>query len=183
MDGMRVQVDIATIEAFEERYGERLVDKALQMIDLYTRKIRREAQKIIKDEDYRDTGQLIRRITPSLQTYGDKVVGEVNAETDYAIYIHDGAYREDHSSSNSKVRPHFVPFSVAPSLLQWAKRNKKIQQIQGRWYFIGKDNQEYPINIDKGGMMVMTRPTKFFEKPYEEIKDKYVEDMAGLIND
>ena len=178
MDGMRVQVDIATIEAFEERYGERLVDKALQMIDLYTRKIRREAQRIIKDEDYRDTGQLIRRITPSLQTYGDKVVGEVNAETDYAIYIHDGA-----KHVGDQIVPHFVPFSVAPSLLQWAKRNKKIEQIQGRWYFIGKNNQEYPINIDKGGMMVMTRPTKFFEKPYEGIKDQYVEDMANLVNE
>ena len=183
MDGMRIQFDIATLEAFEERYGEQLLDKALQKIDLYTKKIRREAQAIINEENYRDTGQLIRRITPSLQAYGDRVVGEVNAETSYATYIHEGAYREDHTSKNPKVRPHFVPFSVAPSLLTWAKRNKVIEQIQGRWYFIGKDNQEYPINIDKGGLPVMSRPTKFFERPFEEIKEQYVEDMAGLVNE
>ena len=175
---MSISISSEDLERLERKYGDELTLKAVNLIKTYTNIVTRDAKEIINDEGYRDTGRLINSIKPSLKVYATKVAGEVNAGTEYARFIHEGAEHE----GNGEITSHFVPFSVAPKLLAWAKRHNIIKNIRGNWYFIDKDNNENLISdINKSGMRVYTRPTKFFEKPFEAIKEKFVEEMSLLV--
>lgn len=172
-----VYIEAEGLEELENKYTHELVQKTIKVIEKYTAIIERDAKKIITNEGYRDTGRLINSIKPQVMVYGTKIVGKINSGTKYARFIHEGAEHE-----GDKIVSHFVPFSQAPSLLAWAKKHEIIQKIRGSWYFIDKNNQENLIrDISKSGMRVYTRPTKFFEKPFESIKEKFTDEMANLI--
>jgi hypothetical protein len=194
MDGVRIKLDAESIRRLEEKYGVELVDKAAQVVDVYTRKIAVEAKRIISDEGHRDTGKLINSIKPSLKAYATKIVGEVNAGAKYARFIHEGAKHD-----GDDIKPHFVPFRVAETLWQWlvrhdiiyrktktgkrAKRSSNAASTSSeKWYFTSKrTGKEYPVSKAKGGWVVMARPTKFFERPFEALKDEFVAEMSALV--
>jgi hypothetical protein len=172
-----IYIEPTDLEKFEDKYSKELVQKAINVIDKYTLMIQRDAREIIDKEGYRDTGDLINSIKPSVKMYADKVAGEVNSGTKYARFVHEGA---EHDGNN--LKPHFVSFKIAPSMLQWARRHGIIQKVGQDWAYIDKSNQEHIIkNINTSGIKVYTRATKFFEKPFEALKDKFIEEMNGLM--
>jgi hypothetical protein len=177
VDYVRITVDDEGLRRLGERFTTELVNRAAAVVSKYTAKVRSEARKIIEEEGYRDTGELIRRIHPSLAVYVDRVVGEVNAVSTYARFIHEGA---EHVGDN--IAPHFVSFKTAPGLLTWAKRHGIIEFRNGNWYFIDKNNQEHLISdINKSGLSVMARATKFFEKPFDAEKGNFIAELSGLV--
>lgn len=175
-DYFKIVVNEDDVKKLFDKYGQDLTEKATKVVTKYTNKISNEAKKIIDDYKYRDTGRLINSIKPSLYAYRDRIVGEVNAGTDYAEYIHEGA---KHVSENSFER-FFVPFKVAPKLFTWAVRNNVIENIDGIYRLV-KTGQI--VEPNKGGLLVQIAPTKYFEKPFNEYKDKFVEEVSNIVNE
>lgn len=178
MNDVNIYIPKEDLEKIQNKYGEELTKKAYDIMDDFTERVSREAKIIL--EDNKDTGDLIRSIDKSVKVYLNKISGEISTGEKYARFIHEGAKHDE--KDGGKIKPHFVKFSVAPTLLKWAKRHKVIQQIRGDWYFIDKENKEHLINdIDNSGLMVYTRATKFFEKPFNELKDKFIKEMSELV--
>lgn len=174
----KIKIDEKSMEHLFEHYGENMAVKAMKITNKYTNIITREAKKIIDDYKYRDTGRFINSIKPSLYLYADRVVGEVNAGTKYAKFIHDGAR---HPTEDSEATERFfVPFVKAPSLFKWAKRNKVIETIDGIERLVSTGQVVQP---DKGGLLVHIAPTKYFEKPFNKYKDKFIEEISNIINE
>ena len=169
-----------SIEAIQRRYGTDFSNKVIRITKKYAGDdgyIKRDAKRIIEDAGQRNTGDLINLIKPSVRIYANRVVGEIKAGTNYAKFIHDGAKHD-----GSQVKPHFVSFGVAPSLLAWAMRHKKVKMIGGKWYFIDKQGQKSRIkNIAKSGMVVSQQPLKYFEKPFKKYAQKYVDELRRLL--
>ncbi|WP_129596028.1 HK97 gp10 family phage protein [Anaerophilus nitritogenes] len=174
-DRISIEIDIDTLRRLEERYGQRQIEGAKRIIEKYTNIVSREAKQIINDYGYRDTGRLINSIKPSLLVYTNKIQGWVKAGTKYARFIHEGAEHE-----GDDIVKHFVPFRVAPTLLQWALRHDVIIKVDGVYRMF--DTGAY-VDPAKGGLRVTVAPTKFFSKPYEENKEKFLQEMRQLIND
>lgn len=173
----KIVVDQEQLKKLFDKYGENLTGKAVKVVNKYTNKIVNEGKKIIDDNKYRDTGRLINSLKPSMQAYADRVVGEARAGTKYARFIHDGA---KHILGTDRTERFFVPFKVSPSLYQWAKRNRVIETIDGVDRLVSTGQVVYP---DKGGLLVHIAPTKFFEKPFNEYKEQFVEEIANIINE
>lgn len=168
MDSFQIHVDTADLEALADRYGAAAA-RALQITQTYTQKLQREARRQIESAGRVDTGRLVQAIQPATRAEAGSILGTVSAGTKYARFIHEGAMHQ----GDGKIVPHFVPFSIAPSLLLWAKRNKVVYQKEDKWYFKGKSGKEYRINIKKGGLMVKQEPVKFFEAPFEQLAPAY----------
>lgn len=174
-----ISIDATNLKQLEIKYGEELTNKAKNIISKYVSIIERDAKQIINDEEKIDTGRLLNSIKSSLSIYANLngLAGKVYSGTKYARFIHEGA---EHDGNN--IKPHFVKFSTAPSLLKWAIRHKKIEKINGDYCFIDNNNQEHVINnIKNSGMMVYNKPIKFFEIPFEKIKDEFVREMSNLV--
>lgn len=180
---IRLNVNENDMRELRARYGLELTEKVKGITRDHAILVRRDAKKIIKDAKHIDTGRLINSITASVKVYSKRVTGEVTAGTKYARFIHEGA---DHMGGE-EVHPHFVPFSKAPGLFKWAERNGKIVKKRGGYYFVGKDKDgnEKLSKISRiyGGMRVMQKPVKFFEKPFEEYAHKYVEALEALFDE
>lgn len=174
----KVTVDDKGIQRLFDKYGQELTEKSVRVINKYTNKVSNEAKKIIDEYKYRDTGRLINSIKPSISIYTKKVVGEVNASTKYARYIHDGARHPTKESKNTER--FFVPFKKAPSLYTWAKRNKVIETIDGVDRLTSTGQVVAP---DKGGLLVHIAPTKYFEKPFNKYKKQFVKEISNIIDD
>lgn len=174
----KIKVDEKSLNHLFEHYGENMATKAIKVTNKYTNKIVRESKEIIHDYMYRDTGRLINSIKPSLYIYADKIVGEVNAGAKYARFIHDGARHP--KGDPEKTERFFVPFKAAPSLYKWAKRHKVIHTVNGvdEYFDTGQT-----VSPDTGGLLVHIVPAKYFEKPFNEYKDKFVEEMSNILNE
>lgn len=178
-DEVRVELNQEDIKKFREAYGEELFDKILVITQTYNQKIATDAKEMIRQEERIDTGRLRNSIKSSAKVYANKVVGEVYSGTKYARFIHEGAKHQ-----GSKIVPHFVSFSVAPSLYVWAKKHNLIETINGSLYFIDKKNQEHAItDIKKSGLMVYSKPIKFLETPFEKYKSQYIKDLKRLVSE
>lgn len=194
MDRIRIVIDDRSLQELEHRYGSALTQKALRVTSTYIMKLQRDAQGMIHDAGHVDTGRLVNSIKSRVNAGNKKITGETYAGTDYARFIHEGAKHE-----GDKIVPHLVPFSVAPSLLIWAKRNKVIYQKEtdgtmrkkrareGKsWYIMskrGKGHREYRIDIENGGLMVKQEPVKYFTIPFEKLAPEYLEKMAAAISE
>lgn len=194
MDRIRIVIDDTSLADLENRYGAELTQKAVRITNTYIQKVQRDAQDIIANAGHVDTGRLVNSIKSKVKGNSQKVTGEVYAGTKYARFIHEGAKHE-----GDKIVPHLVPFSVAPSLLIWAKRNKVIYQKEtdgtmrkkrareGKsWYIMskrGKGHREYRIDIENGGLMVKQEPVKYFTIPFEKLAPEYLEKMAEAISE
>lgn len=190
MDRIRIVIDDTSLADLENRYGAELTQKAVRITNTYIQKVQRDAQDIIANAGHVDTGRLVNSIKSKVKGNSQKVTGEVYAGTKYARFIHEGAKHEGES-----IVPHYVPFSVAPSLFIWAKRNKVIYQkkkdgtmrktnkVGGNWYFISKKGREYPIDVNTGGLMVKQEPVKYFTIPFEKLAPEYLEKMAEAISE
>lgn len=174
-DYFKIVVDQKELDDLIKEYGKELPRKAIKTVTKYANIIARDSKEILDDYNYRDTGRLINSIKPSIRAYADKITGEVNAGTDYARFIHEGAKR----TSGTSTERHFVPFSVAPGLYKWAKRNKVIETIDGVDRLVSTGQVVYP---NKGGLLVHIAPTKFFEKPYNEYKEKFIEEITTILD-
>lgn len=174
----KVTVNDKGIQRLFDKYGQELTEKSVRVINKYTNKVSNEAKKIIDENKYRDTGRLINSIKPSISVYAERIVGEVNAGTKYARYIHDGARHPTEGSKNTER--FFAPFKKAPSLYTWAKRNKVIETIDGvdRLTSTGQ-----VVTPDKGGLLVHIAPTKYFEKPFNKYKEQFVKEISNIIDD
>lgn len=189
-DRINVVIDDTDLAYLEHRYGAKLMNKALRVTNLYVSHMQRNAQVIINDSGHVDTGKLVGSIKSKVNASNRKITGEVYSGSKYARFIHEGAKHE-----GEEIKPHFVPFAVAPSLLTWAKRNKVIYQKQasgrlrknprrnGDWYFMSKKGKEYPISVQKGGLMVKQEPVKFFSLPFEQLAPEYLERMAQIVTE
>ncbi len=174
----KIIVEKENLDKLFNEYGENMAVKAIKIVNKYTNIIVNESKEIINDYMYRDTGRLINSIKPSTKIYTEKIVGEVNAGTKYAEAIHEGA---KHPTKNSEeTERFFVPFDKAPSLFKWAVRNKVIEVIDGV-YRLASTGQV--VEPDKGGLLVHIAPTKYFEKPFNEYKDKFVEEISNILNE
>ncbi len=160
-----------------DKYGEDLTKKAIGVTTKYTNKIARDAKEIIDKYKYRDTGRLINSIKPSIHAYADRIVGEVNAGTKYAKFIHEGA---KHKPGSEETERFFVPFRVAPSLYKWAKRNRVIETIDGVDRLVSTGQVVYP---NKGGLLVHIAPTKYFEKPFNEYKNQFIKEISEIVGE
>lgn len=188
-DGLRIRVDQQALQRLIDRFGQSKIDRIQRVTLNYSERVAREAKKIIRDEKHVDTGRTVNSISPNVRIYGNRILGQVNAGTKYARFIHEGA---EHLS-DSQIVPHFVPFSISPSLLLWAKRNKVVYQKTktgairkgskkgDKWYMKSKSGKEYRIDIKKGGLPVMMKPTLFFTIPFNNLKDDYVRDVTAII--
>ena len=174
-DRVNITVNTEDLKQLYSKYGESLTNKAVSVVRKYTNKIANEAKQIIDEHDYRDTGRLINSIKPTVRAYGEKVTGRIAAGTKYARFIHEGAKHQ-----GDEIVPFFVPFKTAPSLWKWALRNKAVIR-KGDEYRLAKNNQV--VKPDKGGLMVKIKPAKYFEKPYEKYKDKFIVECKNLINE
>ncbi len=170
-----VQKDLAKLN---EKYDERLVNKAIKVVDKYTLMIESDAKEIIKSEGAIDQGGLIGSIHSSVMAYAEKIKGEVGTVKEYSRFIHEGAEHK-----GDKIVPHYVPFDVVEGngLFIWAKRHKVIEKINGTWWYIDKNNQEHAIDIETGGLKVYSKPIKFFEKPFESLKEQFVKELAEIV--
>lgn len=177
-DYFKIVVNEDDVKKLFDKYGEDLTEKAIKVVTKYANKVSNEARKIVDDYKYRDTGRLITSIQPSLYAYADRIVGEVNAGADYAKAIHEGAKHPVEGSENTE--PFFVPFKVAPKLFTWAVRNHAIENIDGV-YRLASTGQI--VEPDRGGLMVHIAPTKYFEKPFNEYKDKFVKEVSNIIDE
>lgn len=183
-DNIRIEVSQEDLDRITQRYGKELVGKATGVMLNYTKKTSDTAKDILHKENKIDTGALRRSINPTLQIYGKDIIkGEINAGEPYARFVHEGVKHK-----NGTLRRYFVPFKVAPKLKAWAKRHGKLKKRQKnkqtRWYFVDSNGKEHAVNLDKGGLMVYQRPTKFFSKPFEEsIKEDYINDMSKIIKE
>lgn len=187
MDDIRISIDDERLNQLLARYGETLTQKALQLTRTYQAKLQRDAQLIISDAGHVDTGRLVNAIKQKTETKDGKIVGEVYAGTDYARFIHEGAKHE-----GEQIKPHFVSFAAAPSLLLWAKRNKVIYQKQddgrlrrrakagARWYMMNAKGKEYPIDLEKGGLMVKQEAVKYLTVPFSRLAPEYLARMQEL---
>ncbi len=176
-DEVRIELNQDDINKIKQTYGEEIFNKVLTITQTYNQKITTEAKEIIRRENRIDTGRLRNSIKSSAKTYASKVVGEVYSGTKYARFIHEGAKHQ-----GSGLVSHFVPFSVAPSLLVWAKRHKLIEVINGVYCFIDKHNGEHPIkDINRSGLMVYSKPIKFLEEPFNKYKPKYISELENLV--
>lgn len=174
----KIVVDQKNLEKLFNKYGEELTEKAVRVTNKYTNIITNEAKEIIDDYSYRDTGRLINSIKPSIRAYADRVVGEVNAGTKYAKFIHDGARHPTEGSEETER--FFVPFNKAPSLFKWAVRNGVIETIDGVYRLVSTGQIVQP---DKGGLLVHIAPTKYFEKPFNEYKNQFIREISNIINE
>lgn len=174
-DYFKIVVDQESLDKLFSKYEHGLVEKATRVVSKYSNIIARDSKDIIDQYKYRDTGRLINSIKPSVKAYADKVVGQVKAGTKYARFIHEGA-----KHNGSRTERFFVPFKVAPSLFKWAVRNKVIETIDGV-YRLSSTGQV--VQPDRGGLLVHIAPTKYFEKPYNEHKDKFVRELTDIIDE
>ena len=174
-DYFKIVVDQKELDNLIKEYGKELPKKAIKTVSKYANIIARDSKEILEDYNYRDTGRLINSIKPSIRAYANKITGEVNVGTNYARFIHEGA---KHTSDTNTER-HFVPFSVAPGLYKWAKKNKVIKTIDGADRLASTGQVVYP---NKGGLLVHIAPTKFFEKPYSEYKEKFIEEITTILD-
>lgn len=175
---LKITVDKEGLDKILNEYSENMAVKAIKIVNKYTNIIANESKEIIDDYMYRDTGRLITSIKPSMKIYTDRIVGEVNAGTKYAEAIHEGA---KHPTKDSKeTERFFVPFNKAPSLFKWAVRNKVIEVIDGVYRLVSTGQVVEP---DKGGLLVHIAPTKYFEKPFNKFKNKFVEEISNILNE
>lgn len=174
----KIVVNQDQLDRLFKKYGEDLTEKAIRVTTKYTNKIANEAKEIIDDYRYRDTGRLINSIKPSIHAYVDKIVGEVNAGTKYAKFIHDGAKHP--TPGSEETERFFVPFRVAPSLYKWAKRNKVIETIDGVDRLVSTGQVVYP---NKGGLLVHITPTKYFEKPFNKYKEQFIQEISEIVGE
>ncbi len=174
-DYFRIVVDQRELEELIDQYGRELPQKAIRVVTKYSNIIARDSKEILDDYNYRDTGRLINSIKPSIRAYADRITGEVNAGTNYARFVHEGAKH----TSDSTTERHFVPFSVAPGLFRWALRNGVIETIDGVYRLVSTGQVVQP---NRGGLLVHIKPTKFFEKPYNEYKEKFIEEIATILD-
>ncbi|GMG96253.1 HK97 gp10 family phage protein [Tepidimicrobium xylanilyticum] len=173
----KIVVNQDKLDKLFSKYGEELTEKAIRVVNKYTNKISNEAKKIIDESGYRDTGRLINSIKHSIYAYIDRIIGEVNGGTKYAQYIHEGVKHP--TKSSERTVPFFVPFKVAPTLFKWAVRNKVIESIDGV-YRLASTGQI--VEPDRGGLQVHIAPAKYFEKPFNQYKDQFVEEVSNIIN-
>lgn len=192
-----IRINEEDLRALETRYGQEVTQKALRVTNTYTRSLQREATRLIREAGHVNEGKLANSITKNVSLKDGVIRGEVNAATEYALFIHEGAKRV-----GGKSIPHFVPFKVAPSLLLWAKRVGVIYEKsvadqspdedaqpkkRGRkkkkkqWYFKSAKGKEYPIDVKKGGLMVKQEAVKYFEKPLEKLSPEYFEKLREMI--
>lgn len=188
-NGLSVTVDPQALQRLINRFGQVKIDRIRQVTINYTERLARESKKIIRDEKHIDTGRTVNSISPNVRIYGNRILGQVNAGTKYARFVHEGA---EHLS-DTQIVPHFVPFNIAPSLLLWAKRNKVVYQKTktgairkgskkgDKWYMKSKSGKEYRIDIKKGGLPVMMKPTLFFKIPFDNMKNDYVRDVTAVM--
>lgn len=176
-DYFSIVVEQEQLEQLFDKYGNELTEKAIQATSKYTNKIARDAKELIDEHQYRDTSRLINSIKPSLHAYKDRVTGEVNAGTDYAKYIHEGARHPTEGSKDTER--FFVPFRVAPSLYKWAKRNKVIETVDGVDRLASTGQKVSPA---KGGLLVHIKPVRYFEKPFNKYKDQFIEEISNIVN-
>lgn len=174
-DYFKIIVDQENLDKLLDKFDGRLVERAVKVVNKYTAIVARESKKIIDDHKYRDTGRLINSIKPSVKAYADRVKGEVNAGTKYARFIHEGA-----KHNGKAVERFFVPFKVAPSLFKWAVRNDVVENIDGVYRLVSSGQIVEP---DSGGLMVHIAPAKYFEKPYNEYKEKFAEELAKIVSE
>lgn len=174
-DYFKIVVDQKQLDELIKQYGEKLPEKAVKVVTKYANIIARDSKEILDEYKYRDTGRLINSIKPSIRAYADKITGEVNAGTEYAEFIHEGARH----ISETETERYFVPFSVAPGLYRWAKRNKVIESIDGVDRLVSTGQV---VQANKGGLLVQIAPTKYFEKPYNQHKEKFIEELSNILN-
>lgn len=174
-DYFKIVVDQKELDDLIKEYGKEVPRKAIKTVTKYANIIARDSKEILDDYNYRDTGRLINSIKPSIRAYADKITGEVNAGAKHARFIHEGA---KHTSDTTTER-YFVPFSVAPGLYKWAKRNKVIETIDGIDRLVSTGQV---VQANKGGLLVHIAPTKFFEKPYNEYKEKFIEEITNILD-
>lgn len=181
-DNIRFEVNQEDLDRIVERYGENLVQRATNIVTDYAEMTATEARRILTKNKKRNTGRLIASIKPSLPIYARGLItGEVNAGAKYARFIHEGA-----KHVNGKPQPFFVPFRVAPSLLEWAKRKRIIVRREGAWNFIQTDSNGQKTyrrinNIYNSGLKVHHEPLKFFSKPFEErFRQRFIDEMTEL---
>lgn len=177
-DYFNIVVEQERLEQLFSKYGKDLTEKAIRVTTKYTNKIASEAKEIIDEHQYRDTGRLINSIKPSIHAYADRIVGEVNAGTKYAKFIHDGA-RHPVKGSEETER-FFVPFKIAPSLYKWAKRNRVIETVDGVDRLVSSGQAVSP---SKGGLLVHIKAAKYFDKPFNKYKDQFIEEISNVINE
>lgn len=174
----KIIVEKEDLDRLFNEHGENMAVKAMKIVNKYTNIITKESKEIIDDYMYRDTGRLINSIKPSIKIYAEKITGEVNAGTKYAKAIHEGAKHPTEESEETER--FFVPFDKAPSLFKWAVRNKVIEVIDGVYRLVSTGQVVYP---DEGGLLVHIAPTKYFEKPFDKYKDKFVEEINNILNE
>ncbi len=171
---LSANIKSSDLERIKKQYGEELTKKIVKVTEKYNSLIQREAKSIIKNKGAVDTGRLLNSVKSSVKTYGGKVKGEVSADAKYSKFVHDGT---------KNTKPFFVPFRVAPSLLDWAIRHGKIKRRKKGYSFISSSGKEYSIgkNLKKSGMLVFHKGIKFIEKPFQEYKDEYVKEFTRLL--
>lgn len=187
-DYINVSLDEEQLNRLINAYGEESVNRAIQITRSYTTKVQNEARNIIQEAGKVNTSRLINSIQQIISINHDKIVGEVNAATKYARFIHEGAKHDEAGD----IKPFFVPFRIAPSLLSWAKRKKVIYQktLKGKkrngykrgdqWYFQASSGKEYKVDIKNGGMIVEHEPLKYLEKPFNENVDSFLEEISKI---
>lgn len=173
-DSIRIHVKDNTIDQLYHKYGEDAAKKAIRLVSKFTEMVERDAKKNIKEAGQIDTGRTRNAIKNSTLVYFNRIVGQVYAGTKYARFLHEGAEHEE----DETIIPHFVPFSVAPSLAAWAIRHKVIEQRKGKWV-LAKSGKS--INIHRGGLRVKTEPSKFMEKAVESNKEQFFQEAERLI--
>lgn len=174
MDSVRISVKEEDLQKLINKYGQDVVQKAINITKNYTERVSRDAKKIVKEENKINTGQLVNSIKPSIKIYASRITGTIKAGAKHARFIHEGAYHE----SDTEIVPFFVPFSVAPSLLNWAMKKKVIVNEDGEWR-LAKTGQK--INIKKGGLKVRIEPTFFLRKPFEEHVNNFMKEMNEVV--
>lgn len=182
MAEVNIQVDPVALQNLINTYGEEKVGEVVQITQTFTQKVQREARDILKQKGRVDTGGLIDSIKQQVNTYNHKVIGQVYTSSKYARFIHEGARHE-----GATTVPFFVSFKIAPGLRQWAIRKgviyqkrkdgekRKTRKAGDAWYMKSKKTgQEYRVNLQKGGMRVHIKETKFLEVPFEKYVDQYL---------
>ena len=179
-DNVRIDVNQDDLDRLDQRYGERLVRRVTSSMLYFTKKTEGAAKDILTRKKHRDTGRLIKSITPHVEPYSKGVIrGEVNAGELYARFIHEGARHR-----GGRITPHFVPFRVAPTLRKWAERHSKLRSRRGKWYFVDSKGNEHVTNLQTGGLMVHQQPTKFFSGPFEShLRRDFIKEMNQIIKE
>lgn len=176
-NNFNVRIDNADMEELLLKFGNRAAAKVVNTTRTYTQKLQSEARNLLKEEKKADTGELIRRIQPKITESDGSVRGEVSAGAKHSRFVHEGTKHD-----GEQLIPYFVPFAAAPSLLNWAKRNKVIYKKNGKWFFKGKSGREYGINTEKGGMLVRQEAVPYFQAPFERLSPEYFEKIKEILS-